>query len=113
MSAEAQQWYIDLFDTLYKSEEWQKFCIEDGLDCTEWVAGDDLGAFHAEQIVRHKELIEKVGAARHHRRVIRPRGRSRGRAGRTNRAVPPRRPGPHRASRRPGDRASYKTPGNS
>ena len=63
MSAEAQQWYIDLFDTLYKSEEWQKFCIEDGLDCTEWVAGDDLGAFHAEQIVRHKELIEKVGAA--------------------------------------------------
>lgn len=63
MSAEAQQWYINLFDTLYKSEEWQKFCVEDGLDCTEWVAGDDLGAFHAEQIVRHKELIEKVGAA--------------------------------------------------
>ena len=63
MSAEAQQWYIDLFDTLYKSDEWQKFCVEDGLDCTEWVAGDDLGAFHAEQIVRHKELIEKVGAA--------------------------------------------------
>ena len=63
MSAEAQQWYINLFDTLYKSDEWQKFCIEDGLDCTEWVAGDDLGAFHAEQIVRHKELIEKVGAA--------------------------------------------------
>ena len=63
MSAEAQQWYINLFDTLYKSDEWQKFCVEDGLDCTEWVAGDDLGAFHAEQIVRHKELIEKVGAA--------------------------------------------------
>lgn len=63
MSAEAQEWYINLFDTLYKSDEWQKFCVEDGLDCTEWVAGDDLGAFHAEQIVRHKELIEKVGAA--------------------------------------------------
>ena len=63
MSAEAQEWYINLFDTLYKSDEWQKFCVEDGLDCTEWVAGDDLGAFHAQQIVRHKELIEKVGAA--------------------------------------------------
>ena len=63
MSAEAQEWYINLFDTLYRSDEWQKFCVEDGLDCTEWVAGTDLGAFHAEQIVRHKELIEKVGAA--------------------------------------------------
>ena len=63
MSAEAQEWYVNLFDTLYKSDEWQKFCIEDGLDCTEWVAGGDLGAFHAAQIVRHKELIEKVGAA--------------------------------------------------
>ena len=63
MSAEAQEWYVNLFDTLYRSDEWQKFCVEDGLDCTEWVAGSDLGAFHAEQIVRHKELIEKVGAA--------------------------------------------------
>ena len=63
MSAEAQEWYINLFDTLYRSDEWQKFCVEDGLDCAEWVAGDDLGAFHAAQIVRHKELIEKVGAA--------------------------------------------------
>jgi len=62
MSAEARQWYIDLFKTLYESEEWQKFCTEDGLDCTEWVAGDDLAAFHSAQIERHKALIEKVGA---------------------------------------------------
>ncbi len=63
MSKEAQQWYINLFETLYRSEEWQKFCVEDGLDCTEWVAGDDLAAFHKAQIQRHKELIEAVGAA--------------------------------------------------
>ena len=62
MSAEAQQWYINLFKTLYDSEEWQTFCVEDGLDCAEWVAGDDLGAFHKTQIARHKELIEEVGA---------------------------------------------------
>ena len=63
MSKEAQEWYINLFKTLYESEEWQKFCVDDGLDCTEWVAGDDLRAFHAEQITRHTDLINSVGAA--------------------------------------------------
>ena len=63
MSKEAQEWYINLFKTLYESEEWQKFCTDDGLDCTEWSAGDDLAAFHTEQIKRHKELIEAVGAS--------------------------------------------------
>lgn len=63
MSKEAQQWYISLFKTLYESDEWQKFCVDDGLDCTEWVAGDDLAAFHTAQLKRHKTLIEQVGAA--------------------------------------------------
>jgi tripartite-type tricarboxylate transporter receptor subunit TctC len=63
MSKEAQEWYINLFKTLYESDEWQQFCTDDGLDCTEWVAGDDLAAFHKAQIKRHKELIEAVGAA--------------------------------------------------
>jgi tripartite-type tricarboxylate transporter receptor subunit TctC len=62
MSKEAQEWYINLFKTLYESEEWQKFCVEDGLDCTEWVAGDDLSQFHDAQIKRHTDLINAVGA---------------------------------------------------
>jgi len=62
MSKEAQDWYIQLFETLYRSEEWQKFCADEGLFCEEWVAGDDLGAFHTAQLQRHKELIEQVGA---------------------------------------------------
>ncbi len=62
MSKEAQEWYINLFKTLYESEEWQKFCIEDGLDCTQWVAGDNLANFHKAQLKRHKELIDSVGA---------------------------------------------------
>jgi len=57
MSKEAQDWYIQLFETLYRSEEWQKFCADEGLFCEEWVAGDDLGAFHTAQLQRHKELI--------------------------------------------------------
>jgi tripartite-type tricarboxylate transporter receptor subunit TctC len=62
MSAEAQEWYINLFQTLYESEEWQTFCVEDGLFCDEWVAGDDLAAFHTAQFARHEALIEAVGA---------------------------------------------------
>jgi putative tricarboxylic transport membrane protein len=62
MSKEAQQFYIDLFKKVYESPEWQKFCEDEGLFCTEWVAGDDLGKFHEEQLARHKTLIEKVGA---------------------------------------------------
>jgi len=62
MSKEAQDWYINLFKTLYESPEWQKFCEDEGLFCTEWVAGDDLGAFHEAQLERHKQLIESVGA---------------------------------------------------
>ncbi len=63
MSKEARDWYVDLFKTLFDSEEWQTFCKEDGLTCDEWVAGDNLAAFHAEQGKRHKDLIDAVGAA--------------------------------------------------
>ena len=62
MSKEAQDWYINLFKTLFDSEEWQTFCKEDGLTCDEWVAGSDLAAFHAEQGKRHADLIMAVGA---------------------------------------------------
>ena len=63
MSPEAQQWYIDLFKTLFDSAEWQQFCTDDGLACDQWLAGDDLGAYHQEQIALHKDLIESVGAS--------------------------------------------------
>ncbi len=63
MSAEAQEWYINLFKTLFDSAEWQKFCTDDGLACNQWLAGDDLGAYHSQQIALHKELIESVGAS--------------------------------------------------
>ncbi|HSA82506.1 MAG TPA: tripartite tricarboxylate transporter substrate binding protein [Geminicoccaceae bacterium] len=62
MSKEAQDWYINLFKALYESEEWQKYCQDEGLFCDEWVAGDDLAAFHQTQLERHATLIEKVGA---------------------------------------------------
>ena len=63
MSKEAQEWYINLFKTLFESEEWQQFCTDDGLACDQWLAGADLGAYHTEQIALHKDLIESVGAS--------------------------------------------------
>lgn len=62
MDPEAQKFYIDLFQKLYESDEWQEFCKAEGLDCEQWVAGDDLEQFHQTQLARHKELIESVGA---------------------------------------------------
>lgn len=63
MSAEAQQWYISLFEQLFNSDEWQKFCVEDGLACDTYLSGDALGQYHQDQIALHKELINSVGAS--------------------------------------------------
>ena len=62
MSSEAQEWYISLFEKVFNSEQWQSYCQEEGLMCESWVAGDDLAAFHDQQLARHQALIEKVGA---------------------------------------------------
>ncbi len=62
MDPEARDWYINLFKTLFDSDEWQKFCKDDGLTCDQWVGGSDLMSFHEDQLKRHKALIEKVGA---------------------------------------------------
>jgi putative tricarboxylic transport membrane protein len=63
MSAEAQQWYISVFEELFNSKEWQDFCTSDGLNCQEFVGGEELAQFHSVQFERHKNLIDQVGAA--------------------------------------------------
>ncbi|MEL6264676.1 MAG: tripartite tricarboxylate transporter substrate binding protein [Pseudomonadota bacterium] len=62
MSAEATAFYTEVFKTLFESDEWQKFCTDEGLFCSEWTAGDALAEFHTAQLERHKNLIESVGA---------------------------------------------------
>src|SRR5690606_3414372 len=62
MPEEAQAWYTQLFQTLFESQEWQDYCQSEGLFCDEWVAGDELAAFHQQQFQRHQDLIAKVGA---------------------------------------------------
>ncbi|MFN3207523.1 MAG: Bug family tripartite tricarboxylate transporter substrate binding protein [Roseovarius sp.] len=62
MSPEAVEWYTNLFQELFDSEEWQAFCKSDGLTCDAMMTGEDLATFHANQKVAHEKLIEKVGA---------------------------------------------------
>jgi tripartite-type tricarboxylate transporter receptor subunit TctC len=62
MPKEAQDWYVQLFQTLFESEEWQNYCQSEGLFCDEWMGGEELAGFHQQQYERHQALIEKVGA---------------------------------------------------
>ena len=62
MSKEAQEWYIDLFEKVFNSDQWQSYCKDEGLMCEKFVAGDELAAFHKAQLERHEALIAKVGA---------------------------------------------------
>jgi len=64
MDPEAAEWYRNLFQTLFNSEEWQAFCESDGLTCEDWLSAEELAAFHERQLAAHKKLIEQVGAAK-------------------------------------------------
>ena len=64
MSAEAVEWYTNLFQTLFDSDEWQEFCVSDGLTCAGMMKGDELATFHSTNVEAHKKLIEQVGAAK-------------------------------------------------
>lgn len=62
MSAEAVEWYTNLFSELFNSQEWQDYCTSDGLTCDNFLNGAELGEFHAMNVTSHKALIEQVGA---------------------------------------------------
>lgn len=64
MDPEAVEWYTNLFQELFNSEEWQEFCKSDGLTCENMMTGEELAQFHANNLERHKALIEAVGAAK-------------------------------------------------
>ncbi|MEL7257953.1 MAG: tripartite tricarboxylate transporter substrate binding protein [Pseudomonadota bacterium] len=62
MDPEAVEWYTNLFQELFDSQEWQDFCTSDGLTCESMMKGEDLANFHATQKEAHVKLIEQVGA---------------------------------------------------
>jgi tripartite-type tricarboxylate transporter receptor subunit TctC len=61
ISAEAKQFYIDLFKKVFDSQEWQDFCASDGVFCNEWLAGDDLAEYHKTEKAKHEALLKAMG----------------------------------------------------
>ncbi|MFQ5882451.1 MAG: Bug family tripartite tricarboxylate transporter substrate binding protein [Candidatus Methylomirabilales bacterium] len=62
--AGARQWYINLFTKLSNSDEWQTYCKKKALHCTGqlgFLTGDKLGAFFAQEDVKHKKLLKAMG----------------------------------------------------
>ncbi|MDH3692974.1 MAG: tripartite tricarboxylate transporter substrate binding protein [Gammaproteobacteria bacterium] len=61
MSADAQEYYINLFKQVFDSEAWQGFCASDGIFCDEWLAGADLAAYHQTEKAKHEGLLKGMG----------------------------------------------------
>ena len=60
MSKEAQEFYIDLFRKVFDSKEWVDFAESDGI-FREWLAGPDLGEYHAVERKKHEKLLKSMG----------------------------------------------------
>lgn len=60
MAPECQQFYIDTFNKVHESEEWQKYTKEQALDRV-FVSGDELGQFIDKQYDVHAEMLSAMG----------------------------------------------------
>ncbi|MEZ5777112.1 MAG: tripartite tricarboxylate transporter substrate binding protein [Paracoccaceae bacterium] len=59
-SAEAAEYYQNLFKTIYESEEWQGYMETESLSPL-WMTPEEQHAYWDTQITRHKELLAEMG----------------------------------------------------
>jgi putative tricarboxylic transport membrane protein len=60
VSQEVQDWYIDLFQKVNETEEWVAYANSDGL-FRDWISGDELGEYFAQQVEVHHKLLKAMG----------------------------------------------------
>ena len=60
ISDQARQWYTELMRKVYESDQWKEYTASEGL-FREWLAGDDLAAYFAEEVEKHKKLLASTG----------------------------------------------------
>jgi len=60
MSAEAQQYYRELFRKVYESEEWQTYMKKQSLE-GEFLTGDDLLAYWKRELANHETMLKEIG----------------------------------------------------
>lgn len=60
ISADVQKYYVDLFDKVYKSKEWQDYCKKKALQCA-WLTGDPLQKYFLTERAKHKAVLMSMG----------------------------------------------------
>jgi tripartite-type tricarboxylate transporter receptor subunit TctC len=60
MPKEAQDFYVSVFDKVYKSGDWQKYLAKNGL-VPGWLTGEKLTAYFVEEQAKHRDLLKKLG----------------------------------------------------
>jgi tripartite-type tricarboxylate transporter receptor subunit TctC len=60
ISEEARQWYTELMRKVYESEQWKAYTASEGL-FREWLEGDELAAYFADEVKKHKQLLAATG----------------------------------------------------
>lgn len=60
MPADAQAFYVDVFDKVYNSEEWQKYLSSKGL-VPGWLTGEKLQQYFVAEREVHRKLLKDLG----------------------------------------------------
>jgi len=60
MPKEAQDFYVSVFDKVYKSAEWQKYLTSKGL-IPGWLTGKELQAYFVDEREKHRKLLKDLG----------------------------------------------------
>ena len=60
ISDEVRDYYVKVFDAVYKSEEWQTYCKEKALECA-WLTGPDLQSYFISEREKHRDLLKTMG----------------------------------------------------
>jgi len=58
ISAEAQAFYVGVFEKVYQSQEWQDYLAKKGL-IPGWLTGDELQSYFVAERAKHAKLLDK------------------------------------------------------
>ncbi len=60
ISADVKAFYVDVFDKVYKTKEWQEYMAKKGL-LPGWLTGDALTSYFVEEQAKHAVLLKAAG----------------------------------------------------
>jgi putative tricarboxylic transport membrane protein len=60
ISADVKAFYVDVFDKVYKTKEWQEYMAKKGL-LPGWLTGKELTSYFVEEQAKHAVLLKASG----------------------------------------------------